>query len=295
MTSPILFIHWSAKTFAGAYGCYFFVCLGVLLVVRELQRKKWSHGIETSTPPSSHDLAMLAGGPVRAAQLTMLQLLGRGVIEGKKNSFGSTRAHLLSRDYKAQNHIEKELITLLTKKKSSKKGVSFSKLTSLILPLFSHTEEQLAVRGLYATRDDLKALKHKLRFFVLLFLVPGVVRVVSALQKDEPVLGALVITCLGSLILSAFSHTHPLTSQGKKVLKETRQSLLETQTHQSNRDVLAFAVLGWIGIVNTPLAAQIGPGSCSYLKAHANPKNDPPSGGCGGDSGCGGGCGGCGD
>ncbi|MGJ8725864.1 MAG: TIGR04222 domain-containing membrane protein [Roseibacillus sp.] len=293
MTDLILFIHWSGKTFLGYYLCYFLLCLILLLLLKGLQKKKWSRGIEDSTPLSNEHLAMLAGGPTRVAQLTLLQLLEQEIIGVSKKGFGSVRASLLDSTYQGTNPCEQKLLSQLIEKK--KRGISFSKLISSITSLTNHTEEQLAVRGLSATKDDLKFLKHKLGFLVILFFLPGITRVILGLQRNEDILGAVVLTVLGTLFLRGFSKANPLTSRGKKALKETREDLLKSTNRKlSDHDFLSFAVLGWTEIADTALANKIGTDSCSYFESHAATKHDPPSGGCGGDSGCGGGCGGCG-
>lgn len=282
----------NGPTFLGVYVVLFFVAL--VWSVRRRQRvfDKFSlPGAAETRLTDPYEIAYLAGGAPRCAQVAVVKLIQCGAVKWERTRI--LRESRLIAEGQADpdfNEIERTLFTSILG--HGKKGIKMSEVPVLVSARLSGIESRLAKIGLRPTASEAGGRGCFIILPMLALMVLGAVKVYAGFTRDKPVMYLivlLVITCIVAAILAA--HWKKLTPGGEELLARMRAG------REAQGDPLcSVAVFGaaWTGDPNlSGLDSELRKDISNMGKNTGSSGCGGTSTGCGGtSSGCSSGCGG---
>lgn len=282
----------NGPTFLGVYGVLFVIALLWSVARRKQANAKFSlpgaDGMELTDP---YEIAYLAGGAPRCAQLAVVKLIQSGAVKWEpKRLFKESRLIAVGQAEPGFSGIERSLfVTILGKGKS---GLSLNEVVRLVADKLSGIETRLAKLGLRPTASEAGSGGCLATLPLLGLILFGLVKLVVGISRDKPVfflVFLMIITGVAAIILAA--NVKMLTPAGEGLLARMRAG------REASGDVLCSVALFGAAWTGDPALAGL---DHELRKDISNMGQNNGSSGCGGgssgcSSGCGGGgCGGCG-
>ncbi len=294
----------NGPAFLGVYAVLLFVT--VIWSVRRRQRvlDKFSlPGAAETRLTDPYEIAYLAGGAPRCAQLVVVKLIQCGAVKWERTRIlRESRLVAVGQVEQDFNAIERTLfISMLS---HGKKGMALDDVSRLVSTKLSGIESRLAKLGLRPTASEASG---RGRFIVLPMLALmgfGMVKVVVGISRDKPVMFLIlliVITFIIAAIVAA--HKKKLTPAGEELLARMRaDNARPSDMEPLNASLCAIALLGISAAATDPLLVGLDAALTKDISRIGQQSGSSGCGGagcCGGSSGCssgcgGGGCGGCG-
>lgn len=295
-------------------GAEFLVGYAIAFLIANLwaasSRKRHREAISSTAPAHTEDpyeLAFLAGGARRVAQVAVVRLILEGHIEWQPKWTG---ARLVARSEAATtaptSRIEADLASSIAA--AGKGGLKVDRLMPLVAPLVRPFEVRLATRGLRPTAAERASGAFAAIWPLILLIVVGVFRIAIGVGRDKPV-GFLIAAVILTVLVAAFwgKRGGYLTPAGKERLDTLREKHRDRKSMSFPKpaDHLPEIAIGTALFGTSAVAALPGVGPI-HQEIHnaigtSTTQSQAGSSGCGGcSSGCGsgcggGGCGGCGD
>lgn len=283
--------------FLGLYAVLFVVALAISIRRRIRVNARFSlPGAEDTKLTDPYEIAYLAGGVPRCAQVAVVKLITCGAVEWKRTAILRQSLLVASGSAEAGFHeIERNLYTAILGR--GKKGMNLTEIPALVAARISGVESRLAKLGLRPTVSETRGRGCLVTLPLIALLGFGAFKVFVGLSRDKPVfflIALLVITCL--ITAAVASNLKKLTPAGEKLLARMRAG------REAQGDVLCSVALFGAASGLDPSLSGI---DSALRKDISNMGNNTGSGGCGGGTGCGnssgcssgcggGGCGGCG-
>ena len=271
---------------------YGFLCLVVLLgllVMRIIFLKSETPASRVANTPKLgiDELAVLSGGGIRLAQVSLTRLQAEDRIEGTTQA--QTGMQFVVKEGSSRPEtpaVDRDLYDAIQQGKSTGEMIQYIK------PYADRIKSSLIERGLLH-----KYLLHRLGLLPIGFMIGvGAIRILQGFVADEEV-GYLVnmmggFAILSFLLISRLSDQLP-TARGKGYLRNVKANVEPNQVGRSdgNTEALALgvAVLGMSAIAGMDHLLPVDASQFYVGNSAAG-----SGGGCGGGDGGGGGCGGCG-
>lgn len=291
-------------------GTHFLVGYGLALVAANLWASaRWrahQRAVSTSDPVEIDDpceIAFLAGGARRVAQLATIRLLAAGRVEWiPKWSGPRLVADPSAEPAGSLTPLETEIFSLVRARGS--KGLPANQLIQGVAPLLRPVEVRLATLGLRPTSSERASGAFATIWPLLLLIGIGIIRIAIGLGRDRPV-GFLIAGVILAVISAVFwgKRGGYLTAAGRHRLDALRERHRDRQSLRFDNPSahLPEIALGVALFGPASVASLLGYGSIhreiqSHIGASGGSSAGSDTSGCGSgcSSGCGGGCGGCG-
>lgn len=306
-------LDWRGPQFLMFYGAAFLLALLWSLKRKSALRRRFDASRDAGDPvlEDPYEAAFLAGGLLRCAQVAVVRLMEKQVLEWKPGRWLSGGRLAARQGVSAEadlNDIERAVFQGISAKGQA--GVRIDEVIPMAKPMLPRVEAKLARMGLRPTDGERSGLGLKAVLPMLLLAGLGVLKLVIGLTRGKPVvmLGlAIFLTLIIALILA--SSIRYLTPSGERILQTLRRgregirtaTAAERAPHELSMDLALMGPAAAVAYASLlPLhdefkkelrqmgpngASSCGGSSCGYSSG---------CGGGGGDSGGSGGCGGCG-
>ena len=294
--SAISVFDWKGPDFLWFYGIAFCFALAWSLWRRHRANEKFNlpeaANFELTDP---YEIAFLAGGAPRCAQVAVVRLIKADAIGWKRTKIlGEWRLVGKGEAMPDFNGVERALFSSILG--YGKKGMPVSSVSQLVATSLGATEAKLATLGLRPTSSEEGSRGCFIIFPMLILILIGIVKLCIGISRDKPVwflVGFLFLTVIAGAIIA--SARKPLTPAGEQLLKKMRGNPSANPTQDAT--LFGIALLGISGIGHDESLAGVDALLQKEISrmGPTGSSSDGGSGcssGCG--SGCGGGCGGCG-
>lgn len=272
-------------TFLGLYAGLFFVALAWSVWRRMRVNAKFSlPGAAQTQLTDPYEIAYLAGGVPRCAQVAVVKLITSGAVEWKRTKI--FRESLLVASGSAEagfNDIERMLFSAILG--HGKKGMKMMEVPALVATRLSGIESRLAKLGLRPTASEARGRGCLIILPLFALTVFGAVKVYIGITRDKPVMYLVIliaITCIVAAIVAA--HKKKLTPGGEELLSRMRAA------REAQSDTLCSVSLFGAGWSGDPSLSGL---DSALRKDISNMGKNNGSSGCGAATGCGGGSSGC--
>ena len=289
------------REFLTFYAVAFVVALVWSLVLRSRSISRFS--LPTGTPvklTDPYEIAFLAGGAARCAQVAIVRLIKSGAIGWGKTRFTrESRLHATGSALPEFNDIERSIYVSV--KSYGKKGMPLAEIPRMVGTRISGIEAKLAKLGLRPTASEAGGRGCMTAFPMLILMLVGGIKVAVGISRDKPV-GFLILFLFVSFIVTALllAGGKKLTPAGEKLLKDMRtdRKPVTDPSDPMVASLCGIALFGVSGVGYDPALAGLDSELEKEISqmGKTNSSSGCGSGGCssGCSSGCGGGCGGCG-
>ncbi|MCP2258316.1 TIGR04222 domain-containing protein [Streptoalloteichus tenebrarius] len=272
----------------------YLVALGLAVVWLAVARRRLRAADGHLPAPSPEELAYLAAGPARLADLAVGRLLTAGALRISRNG------HLRATGGRAEHPVDARLLDLVAAGRA--RTVGHLRAAARSLPLTDEIRRRLVSSGVVVDPDRARTGLLVAVLPAALVGVVGVVRLVNGLALDRPVLWLVLLLALTVLVVVlGLVRREPLrTRAGDELVTDARARRHSRGPRASDLPV-AVALAGFVAMPPGPERAVLlasGDGSPGASSDGGDAGGDGGSGGCGGGGGggggggCGGGCGG---
>ncbi len=285
----------NGPVFLGVYIAGFFFTLVWTLKRRSSAERKLSlSGTNEVILTDSYEIAYLAGGIPRCAEVAMVKLVTACTVYLDRTGFFKERRLISNGPAHANFHtLERALHSSISSYGS--KGMPIPQISELLATKLSGIESKLARLGLRPTASELNSLKWSIMLPMLLWVAFGLVKLFVGISRDKPI-GFLVILIFITFATAAIiaSLSNKLTPNGEKLLKKMRSSreYEDNALHSVALFGAASIVSHYIPGLDPMLLREISQTGRRTSQSASSGCSSGGSSGC--SSGCGGGCGGCG-
>lgn len=292
---------WPGNKFLAFYAIAFVIAL-IWSISRRLKvNDKFAHpDARNSELTDPYEMAFLAGGTPRCAQLAVTRLLKTGSIQWKRTKvFSESRLVAIGCAYQDFNEIERTLFSSILS--YGKKGMPLDSVSQLVATRISGIESRLAKAGLRPTSSEEGSRGFFIALPLIILMAIGVVKVLVGLSRDKPVLFLCIMLGVTFFVCAAVASARKkLTPEGENVLARLRDRPPVFNPEELNQNLMvSVALFGISGIPHGQMLADLD----ANIKKELSQIGNKSSSGCGGAAGCssgcssgcgGGGCGGCG-
>ncbi len=223
----------SGADFLILYGLGMLFCLIITLLLRQSVQRSWrGAGVPELHHPT--EIAFLAGGAPRVAQVACCRLIAEGRVKFEKKLLRAPRLIALSNNPQPGSDLG-ALEQFLWEKIQQKgnKGLKLDEVVPLLEPITAALEPRLASLGLRPTRRERRKAHSMLLLPAACLLCIGAVRVIYAVANGEPVLFLLFLMILTILLpFLAGAGLGRLSATGKELLMSLRH------LHQTSRSTI---------------------------------------------------------
>jgi uncharacterized protein (TIGR04222 family) len=290
-------------TFLALYGLFFIIALAWSIRRRSRVYEKFSlPGAAETQLTDPYEIAYLAGGAPRCAQVAVVKLLHSGAVEWqRKRILRDSRLVAIGMADAAFNDIERALFSVISSR--GKSGLRMMEVTTHIVSRLSGVESRLAVLGLRPTASEASGRGCFIILPLSALMLFGGWRFVAGFTNNKPILFLVVLLAITAIVAAILaSHKKKLTPEGEDLLTRMRAH------RESQGDTLYSLSLFGVGRSGDPglsgldsalrkdlskLENNHGSSGCGGGGSGAGCSSGCSSG-CGGGGGGGGGCGGCG-
>lgn len=307
--AKIPLLDWSGSEFLKFYG----FTLVIAIIWSWIRTRTVMRNFETlgaaETPTDPYELAYLAAGEPRVAQLAVASLIQKKSVQWKSGPNGKC---LMLKSEKFPGHlpeIEEALLASIYQTKPD--GLPLTKVIQCLAPYLRAIEVKLAAAGLRPTTTERNKARPRAVYPLIWLGLIGVPKVFLGLSRDKPVGLLLLLLCVTGLAACIIgSRTRRLTPSGERLLSKSRNDYQATRRSVSKREAEELPILSTgVALFGPAILAS----SAAFAGIHqelrtplGGANGNTPSGGCGtgssgcgssgdgGGGGCGGGCGGCG-
>lgn len=308
-------LDWRGPQFLMFYGAAFLFTLVWSLKRKAALRRRFDASHDTGGPvlEDPYEVAFLAGGPLRCAQMAVVRLVEKQVLEWKPGrwlSGGRLVARQGMNSGADLNDIERAVFQGIAAKGGA--GSRINEVIPLTKPMLPRVEAKLARMGLRPTDGERSGQGLKAVLPMLLLAGLGVLKLGTGLTRGKPVallIVAVFFTVVIALIMASW--TRYLTPSGERILQTMRRgrggirtaTAAERAPHDLSMDLalmgpavaVAYASLLPLHDEFKKELRHMGSNGGSSCGSGSSGCSSGCGGGGGGDSGGGGGgCGGCG-
>jgi len=243
-----------------------------------------------------YDIAYLAAGVPRVAQLAVVRLMQSGHIEWKSGLLIKRLIALNPTGGDAHNRIERTLRQAV--QNNGRQGLPVTQAIPTLQSEIRPFEVKLAAAGLRPTAKERSSAGRAAALPLIILFVIGCIKLGLGISRDKPV-GFLVVLLIATLILVVVvgASTRRLTKSGEALLGNLRSPRNTPRKTPGDDDTISFEKICWnFALTGTAVLAGIP----AYAAMHRELAQmhgagaGASSGGCGSASGCGGGSSGCG-
>lgn len=304
ITASMSVFDLNGPTFLGVYVLLLFVAVLWSVKRRQSVLDKFSlPGAAETLLTDPYEIAYLAGGAPRCAQVVVVKLIQCGAVKWERTRIlKESRLVAVGQAEPGFNEIERMVfISLLS---YGKKGMALNDVSRLVSTKLSGIESRLAKLGLRPTASEASGRGCFIILPMFALMVFGIVKLVIGVSRDKPVLFLIILiilTFIAAAIIAA--HKKKLTPAGEDLLGRMRaDNARPSDMEPLNASLCGIALLGISAAATDPLLAGL---ESALTKDISRIGQQSGSSGCGaagcggGSSGCssdggGGGCGGCG-
>ncbi len=293
----------NGPTFLTIYGIFFLVALiwSHRRAKRALNRFDREGYFPELTDP--YEIAYLAAGPPRVAQLAVVRLIHQGLVEWRSSWSGPKIVDRKIAPAGETHAVEKRILEASGKKGAA--GQPLQNVPMIVSEDMRPLEVRLAGLGLRPTTEERSTAARSAVMPLSILTLLGVVKMIIGITRDKPVLFLFLFLIISVVFAVAMAASvGKLTGTGKQLLDQLRLENERTQGGSSN-ELLALstkvALLGPEALAGVPGLMNIQKDLQKRIThAGGNQSGGGCSGGCGAtSSGCGSGggssgCGGCG-
>jgi len=295
---PIL--DWNGSAFLGFY----LIALVIAVFWSQLRgkralRKHGRAGVPDLVDP--YEIAYLAAGPPRVAQLAIVRLLQQGLVTWKDTWFSPKI--VCQQQGATKSLLEREILSAVHKKGAS--GLPVKNIPGVIHAQLRPLEARLAMLGYRPTSDERGTARFLAVMPLVFLMIFGCIKLALGLSRDKPVLFLIVllaVTLIAAIVVAR--SVGKLTPTGEAFLQrsrldhERRREESAPELEPLSNNVALFGTAALIGMplfsdIRTDLDRHLSQAASSQAASGCSSGCGTTSSGCGGDSG-GGGCGGCG-
>ena len=306
-------LDWNGQEFLRFYFVAFAAALIWSLIRRAIAVRRFRvAGAEHSEITDPYELAYLAGGPPRCAQLAVLRLVEAKAVKWEHHTFSANRLVALDAAPTGLTDIERSL--LVTILGYGQKGMPVKEVAGLVARQLYNIEAKLAKMGLRPTQGERSGLGFKAALPLVAVFLLGLLKVGIGFSRGRPT-GYLIISLIVTffVLLMVCRAVKRLTPAGEGLLARLRSGYQPIREESGIGDLammsMGLALVGptVLSAYGHPLAEDQafrqdlrgmgggGPSSGGCSSGCGGGGGDSGGGGDGGGSGCGGGgCGGCG-
>lgn len=299
MTASMSVFDLNGTAFLWFYVVAFCCALAWSIQRRTRANAKFSLPAAGQTPLTDpYEIAYLAAGAPRCAQVAVVKLIKCGAVEWARTPvLRESRLVAKSHAEPVFNEIERALYSSIHS--YGKKGMALTDVSQLVATKLSGIESRLAKLGLRPTASEAGSRGCFIMLPMLVLMAIGAVKVAVGIARDKPVI-YLVILIFFTFIVAALvaANTKKLTPAGEGLLARLRASNGRSGAADPlDASLCHIALLGISAAVAAdPLLAGL---DSALTKDISKIGQQGGSSGCGTSSGCssgcgGGGCGGCG-
>ncbi len=268
-----------------------YVVLFVFALAWSIRRRKNVYarfslpGAERNQLTDPYEIAWLAGGVPRCAQVAVVKLISSGAVEWKRTRI--LRESLLVANGSAEagfNEMERALYSAILGR--GQKGLKMTEVPPLIATRISGIESRLAKLGLRPTVSETRGRGCLIILPLFALMGFGAVKMVVGMTRDKPILYLVILLAITVIVAAIIAaHKKKLTPAGENLLSRMRAG------REAQGDVLCSVALFGAASGLDPSLADL---DTILLKDISKMGNNTGSSGCGGTStGCGGGSSGC--
>lgn len=301
---PVL--DWKGPEFLGFYAACYVGTVAWSVWHRRKVLAGFSASDASGTPLSDpYELAFLAGGVPRCAQLAVVRLLERGDVEWKRPRWGKDSLVVKGAAHPEMNEVE-SVIHMAAVGRGAK-GLPIHEIAAIAAPSLSGIESRLAIQGLRPTASERARGKIGIIIPFMALLMLGLLKLLIGLGRERPVIFLIICMVVVLFTFIGFVSSRKfLTPAGTTLLNDLRarnREVAEKDSEGLSRTVALMGVAGVIGyshVLAMDEAMKKELGTMSYSQGSQSGSGCGGGGcssGCGGDGGGGdggGGCGGCG-
>lgn len=241
-------------------------------------------GAEETKLTDPYEIAWLAGGVPRCAQVAVVKLITCGAVQWRRTRILRESRLVAGGSAEAGfNEMERALFSAI--RGHGDKGMRLTEIPALVAARISGLEARVAKRGLRPTQSEANRGGCLIILPMLFLVVFGAAKVWVGITRDKPVLfliALIVVTVVVAAVVA--SRKKRLTPAGEKLLLRMRA---ERETPGDTLAAVALFGAGWAG---DPMLAGLDEALRKDISRMGNPTG---SSGCSGATGCGGGSSGC--
>lgn len=282
----------NGSLFLGVYLTGMFITLIWSLIRRYNIKRKLSHSdTPETTLTDPYEIAYLAGGAPRCAEVATIKLITSGAALFEKTRF-TKEGRLISNGPAQPDFHSIERALLGTISGHGKRGMPLLKISESLATKLGGVESKLAKMGLRPTASELKSINFSIGLPMFLWIGFGLIKMFVGISRDKPI-GILIFLMIVTFVIAGIVATYKskLTPNGQNLLKKMRAS----QNHEN--DTLHIVALFGAASISSHYISGLDPMLLKDISGMGTSTNPSGSSGCstGCSSGCGGGgCGGCG-